>query len=140
LLLGVDNEATRASPSASSGSADNFVVAYQSNGSAGNEKSNLSVQATPEPSFVRSLGEMLAMVSVLERRRQRISLALDGSRPSSFVANRPIATEIGRPRRVDHSCSRSESATLSSDLRDCGGVVALAEARTNPASGVRCGS
>ena len=59
-------------PSVASDSAGNFVVVWQSRGSAGSDTDGYSVQGQlPEPSFVPSLGAMFAMAVALARRRQR---------------------------------------------------------------------
>jgi hypothetical protein len=60
---------------ASNSAGTKFVVVWESNGSAGSDTSNSSVQGQrylPEPAFAPSLGAMLGMVIALARRRRRI--------------------------------------------------------------------
>ena len=60
---------------ASNSTGTNFVVAWRSDGSPGDDASGTSIQGQrylPEPSFVPSVGAMLAMLVALAR-RQRLS-------------------------------------------------------------------
>jgi hypothetical protein len=83
---------SQVSPSVASDSQGDFVVAWQSWGSAGSDNSWYSIQGQrylPEPSFVSGLGAMLALLVALVRRRNGRTLYACASRRGSTRSPRP---------------------------------------------------